>query len=493
MHHLPLPHPGASDFTVPEHVETLIIGGGITGTSLANLLHRTGRSALLVEKEDFGSGTSQASGMMIWGGLLYLKNLEFLQVRKFCRARDQLISTLTDEVSPRSFTYVSSKKSGRSSLLMRAALGTYRTLALWKRAASQQVPLHHLPKNFDPLHFSHGWKFEEGFLKESDAHFTLQRLPYRSPHVAALNYCEIIALSLNNDQKWQAHLRDRKTGKEWRITADKIVNCGGIWADEINSRFSIKTHHTHHLSKGVYLLLNADDQPQAHVMDMGINGDTLCWVPWEKVVMWGPTETSIGNLHEAKAKPEDVDFLLEKLNGYSRRTWSKKDIVNVRVGVRPLAVKRDSPIPKSIGISRKAIIEKSPDAAWWTIFGGKLSGAKDFAESIYQNIFAEKPCPIHKDTFPPANLTWITKFGELRLPDPAYCREHLHCRTLEDYLRRRTNVAQWIPNAGWGREFEHAESIHHIASSIYQDPEITSQEVENYKEKILAETKLWNE
>lgn len=483
----------ASGPNVPEHIETLIIGGGITGTSLANLLHRTGRSALLVEKEDFGAGTSQSSGMMIWGGLLYLKNLEFFQVHKFCRARDQLISTLSDEVAPRSFTYVSSKKSGRNSLVMRAALSTYRTLALWKRAASRNVPLHTLPENFDPLHFSHGWRFEEGFLKESDARFTLHRLPYRSPHVTALNYCEIVALSRINDGNWLAHLRDRMTGKEWQVTSNKVVNCGGVWADEINSRFGIVTRHTHHLSKGVYLLLDAEYHQDAHVMDMGVNGDTLCWVPWEKVVMWGPTETSIESLRDATVRSEDVDFLLERLNGYSRRTWSRNDIVNVRVGVRPLVVKRDTPTSESIGISRKAIIEKSPHATWWTIFGGKLSGAKNLAESIYQKIFSQKPKAIFPDHLPPANVTWITGFGGLKLPDPSFCREHLHCRTIEDYLRRRSNVAQWIPNAGWGREFEFSDSLQQIAKEIYQNKEIASRELESYKEKTFAEKRLWHE
>jgi hypothetical protein len=34
---------------------------------------------------------------------------------------------------------------------------------------------------------------------------------------------------------------------------------------------------------------------------------------------------------------------------------------------------------------------------------------------------------------------------------------------LEDYLRRRTNIAQWIPRAGWGVRSENEEALRQIA------------------------------
>jgi len=106
----------------PSEVEVLIIGGGVTGISLASLLARNGKSTLLLENRDFASGTSQASGMMIWGGFLYLKNLEFRQVWQFCRARDQLIAGLDGEVTKRKFTYIGLKKGGRNRLMVWLAL-----------------------------------------------------------------------------------------------------------------------------------------------------------------------------------------------------------------------------------------------------------------------------------------------------------------------------------------------------------------------------------
>ncbi|MCI0413514.1 FAD-dependent oxidoreductase [bacterium] len=50
--------------------DVAIIGGGINGASIYHSLCSKGYKVLLVDKGDFSSGTSQASAMMAWGGLL---------------------------------------------------------------------------------------------------------------------------------------------------------------------------------------------------------------------------------------------------------------------------------------------------------------------------------------------------------------------------------------------------------------------------------------
>jgi glycerol-3-phosphate dehydrogenase len=468
--------------TPPEEVEVLVIGGGITGTSLANVLHRANRQALLVDLNDFGSGTSQASGMMIWGGLLYLKHFEFRQVRKFCRARDGLLSSLQREVAARSFSYLGSKPGGRHPALVRAALTAYQALALWKRAPVRPFPLGDLPESFAAGRFRKGWTFEEGFLKESDARFTLRRLPFGSPWVTARNHCEIIDIGRTGAGF---------DGREWRVAAGRIVNCGGVWADGINARFGVATHHEHHLSKGVYLLLRGGGRPDALVMDMGMNGDTLCWVPWGEVVMWGPTETSIASPTGAVAGAEDVDFLLDRLNRYSRRRWTRADIVNVRVGVRPLAIRRGRRVARSLDIPRGAVVEKAPGEAWWTVFGGKLSGASDQAEAIYRSLFRE-PAPRGAEREAPMpEAPVIAAFGGRRLPDPAHCRRYEHCRTLEDYLRRRTNVAQWVANGGCGAAFEFGDDLLRVAGAIHDGAGAAREAVRDYQRKMIHERERW--
>ena len=87
-----------------EQFDVAIVGGGINGACLYDALCKKGYRTILLDKGDFACGSSQASGMMIWGGLLYLKNFDVASVYKFSKARDKMIGTYYDSISPRSFT-----------------------------------------------------------------------------------------------------------------------------------------------------------------------------------------------------------------------------------------------------------------------------------------------------------------------------------------------------------------------------------------------------
>ena len=67
--------------------DMVVIGGGITGVCVAREASAAGMSVLLVDKGDFGSGTSSATTKYIHGGIRYLENLEVAVVRESLRER----------------------------------------------------------------------------------------------------------------------------------------------------------------------------------------------------------------------------------------------------------------------------------------------------------------------------------------------------------------------------------------------------------------------
>ena len=67
--------------------DLVIIGGGITGAGIALDAVTRGMSVALIEKVDFGSGTSGRSTKLIHGGLRYLKNFEFSLVKSVGKER----------------------------------------------------------------------------------------------------------------------------------------------------------------------------------------------------------------------------------------------------------------------------------------------------------------------------------------------------------------------------------------------------------------------
>ena len=60
-----------------EMFDLAVVGGGIMGTGIARDASLRGLRVLLVEKEDFGSGTSSRTSRLIHGGLRYLAHLDF--------------------------------------------------------------------------------------------------------------------------------------------------------------------------------------------------------------------------------------------------------------------------------------------------------------------------------------------------------------------------------------------------------------------------------
>ena len=64
------------------HYDIVIIGGGITGAGILLEASKRGFKALLLEKNDFSSGTSSKSSKLIHGGLRYLEQYQFSLVQR---------------------------------------------------------------------------------------------------------------------------------------------------------------------------------------------------------------------------------------------------------------------------------------------------------------------------------------------------------------------------------------------------------------------------
>ncbi len=67
--------------------DVLVVGGGINGTAAARDAARRGLVVGLVEKHDFGWGTTATSTRLIHGGLRYLEHFDFALVREGLRER----------------------------------------------------------------------------------------------------------------------------------------------------------------------------------------------------------------------------------------------------------------------------------------------------------------------------------------------------------------------------------------------------------------------
>jgi glycerol-3-phosphate dehydrogenase len=478
-----------------EVFDVLILGGGITGASLYGELCRHGWRTLLLDKGDFASGTSQSSGMMVWGGLLYLRAGDVLTVFRLSRSRDRMIEELDGWAAPAAFHYIPSLKGGPPSLFIGTGLGIYWLLGAGRR----RLPWYRRDYAEAALVSEHvhrgAFCYEEALLTSSDARFVLHWItPYQPPGRAAVNYCEVVSCDYGrSDGLWRLELRDRLRGVTTGARARLIVNCAGVWADALNRQQGIETPYRHALSKGVYLgLARAEEHRSPLIFDMGAHDDVMTYAPWGPVALWGPTETAIEEVEEGLApQPADIRFLLETANRHLRCKVGPEDIVSLRCGIRALAVDRDYVATRyPLELSRRSIVHPERDLPWITAYGGKLTGSRELAGKIGRMIRHRVP-----PSLPPSALDMETPaaapcpFPGLEQPvaAPSWCREREFCCTLEDYLRRRTNIAQWLPREGLGRNGENRDAILAAARELYDgDPGSAEEAVARYDETVAA-------
>ena len=87
----------------PPVFDVVIIGGGIIGCGIARDAALRGLKVALVEKHDFGSGTTAGSTRLIHGGLRYLATRDFGLVRMDLRERETLLRIAPHLVKPLPF------------------------------------------------------------------------------------------------------------------------------------------------------------------------------------------------------------------------------------------------------------------------------------------------------------------------------------------------------------------------------------------------------
>ena len=108
-------------------VDVFIIGGGVNGTGIARDAAGRGLSVMLVEKDDFASGTSSASTKLIHGGLRYLENYDFMLVRHALIEREILLRSAPHIIWPLRFILPHHREL-RSAFILRAGLFIYDNL-----------------------------------------------------------------------------------------------------------------------------------------------------------------------------------------------------------------------------------------------------------------------------------------------------------------------------------------------------------------------------
>lgn len=461
--------------------DVAIVGGGVSGAALFRELARRGFRVLLVDRGDFASGTSQASGMLAWGGLLYLRRLDIATVRKLSRARDALLSEQPGDFALARFRYVALREGARPVWLVRAALEAYWWLGGRRRARPRRELEFATHALLRAERFGASVAYDEARLVDSDARLVLGWiLGVADEHAAAArvacNHCALVAGEREaavGGARWRLEVEDSLSGARGVARARVLVNAGGAWADGLAATLGLATRHRHVLSKGVYLgFARPAPLDEFLAFEMGAHGDTLTYTPWGPIALFGPTETAVTSLADGfTARTEDVRFLLARANENLSARHGPDDVVSLRCGVRPLVVRHGSRRAKyPLDLSRRHALDVDSQRAALTLFGGKITSAPTLAREAADLIARATPATgaaaedargvALRPAAPPSK--WVAS----AVPELAATAREERCATLLDCVRRRTNIAQWTARMGLGRGNEHRTTLRALAAAI---------------------------
>ena len=366
--------------------DLLIIGGGITGAGIALDAASRGLKVLLLEQNDFASGTSSKSTKLIHGGLRYLKQFDFWLVKEVGSERAILHKLAPHLVVPDKMILPIIENGTYGSWLTSIGLKIYDILAsvegddkrkmLDKEEALIKEPL--LPE--DILEGA-GYYAE---YRTDDARLTIEVLKTARRHGArAINYCKVKELTEPDGKISGALVHDRMLNKEIRIKAKYVINATGPWVDRVRDQMDPKhdSGKRLQLTKGVHLVFPFEKLPVKQSVYFDVpDGRMIFAIPRGKVTYVGTTDTKYdGDPKDVKTETVDALYLIHAVNHmFPDIELELEDIESSWAGLRPLIYEEG----KSAGeLSRKDEIFESKTGLL-SIAGGKLTGYRKMAERI---------------------------------------------------------------------------------------------------------------
>lgn len=360
-----------------------IIGGGATGASIALDAASRGLQVLLVERYDFGKGTSSRSTKLVHGGVRYLAQGNIALVRDALRERGRLASNAPHVVKERSF--VVPCRSGLEFAWYRMGFWVYDLLAgrsqyRRSRGLSGRECLERAA-TLRPDRARSGILYSDGQFDDARLVIDLLRTACQFGAVA-INYANVDRL-VKNEHGRVAGLRwvDAETGQTMQVAARCIVNASGPFCDAIRRLDSPNAEPMVAASQGVHVVLPRSFLPgdTAIIIPKTSDGRVLFLIPWHDRVVVGTTDTPIPDaIVEPRALEEEIEFLLRTCAEYLAHPPSRSDVTSVFIGIRPL-VKPKRSGSKTSSLSRDHTIDVS-ESGLVTITGGKWTTARKMAQ-----------------------------------------------------------------------------------------------------------------
>jgi glycerol-3-phosphate dehydrogenase len=322
--------------------DLLVIGGGIYGAWTAYDAALRGLSVALVEKNDWASGTSQASSKLIHGGLRYLEQRHFDLVRKSLDERRRLAWLGPHRVQPLRFVMpvYAGDRVGRTRLKL--GLWLYDRFARrGLEAVGRSGPLEaqEMVRRFGVDRHGLRGGFEFGDCVTDDARFTLEIVAGAlDAGAVAVNHAAASELVTEEGRVVGAVVQDQENGTSCRVRAGMTVNCAGPWAGRLVEPHLPGFSQTVRLTKGVHLVMPSMTRDEAFLLQSNRDRRIVFLIPWYGRTLLGTTDTDFdGNPDAARVEEADIHYLLDRARrAFPKGPWERSEVITGFCGLRTL-------------------------------------------------------------------------------------------------------------------------------------------------------------
>jgi glycerol-3-phosphate dehydrogenase len=391
-----------------EKFDLVVIGGGVIGTGVARDAAMRGVKTILVEKEDFGYGTTSRSTRLIHGGLRYLSHLDFKLVKMDLREREVLLRIAPSLVKPLPF------------LLPLTSLHQHFVMGVGMRIYDQfsrgkSVPSYNHLSRQRTMEAEPGLELKglRGAYEFYDAQVALpERLCVENAISATragatvVNHATVVGIIRSGNAVEKVKIKDGLSRAVSEVQTRAVVSVAGHWTNDILAMVAGNTNSEIRTTMGIHLVTPKISN-NALVLFAKSDGRLVFVIPWQEYSLIGTTDTVYsGDKDHLSAEAAHVEYLIEAVRT-AFPNLKASDIHWTFAGLRSLVGAKGK---KVSDVSRSHLIVDHETAdgvsGFVSILGGKMTGYRSIAEEavdlVCKKLGVEAPCGTAETALPGA-------------------------------------------------------------------------------------------
>ena len=467
--------------------DVIIIGAGINGAATAAAVAARGYRTLVLERDDFASGTTSASTKLIHGGLRYLETGDAMLVHESLQSRERLLRERPHLVQPMGFILPVYEGDPRPSWYIRTGLALYdllspRKVSPWHSSFSEREL-----QRFEPTVSTDNLK--AAYLYHDAQVWSPERLTLdylaqaRGSGADLRNHAAVDYIIVDGGRARGVDFHDVLSGRRSTASGRLVINAAGPWVDAVLDATGRSMRRRIGGTRGTHLVVDLGGRGPRHAVLASAKSDgrPMFVTPWLDHHIIGTTDVRDDeDPSDVRAADWEIDYLVAEaariLPGVG---VEHRNVLYAYSGVRPLAQAREGVFEGAIS-RRSLIVDHSSEGVQElvSIVGGKLTTAAELgrkaADAVARligrprarGITALPEIPTSRAVFlPPDTQEHLRKVYGPRAPEVAayaaadaalaapiserhhdigaqvaYAVDHEGARTVADVLLRRTVV-----------------------------------------------------